>query len=409
MLDVKTPTEVENILQAAFGHIRTGVERIELLDSLDRILAADVVADEYVPGFNRSTVDGYAVIAADTFGASASIPAMLPCMEGTPIGQKPRALEKGHCQYVPTGGEIPEGADAMVMIEDVEEYGDKMRYVLSPTAPGKFLCFRGDDVSPGKRVLQAGKRLRPHDIGTLAALGVENVEVRSKPVVGVLSTGDELIDIQNTPTNAQVRDVNSYTLAAGVRSSGGIPVRYGIINDDYSFIKAAVIRALRECDILLLSGGSSVGALDYVVRVVNELIHLYDNSELLLHGIAIKPGKPTLMSRVQGKPVFGLPGHPMAAYFTYKIFVSPLIAHMMGNNEGHNTQRAVLSTNIPSNHGREELAPVKLSDNEGRWSADPIMAKSGLISVLSDAGGFVRIPRDQEGLTAQEEVTVYLL
>ena len=409
MFNVKSPAEAEKILWDAFAHLRTGVESVALPDSLGRVLASDVVAEEYVPGFDRSTVDGYAVWAADTFGASFSAPAMLARREGAPIGEKPGALEKGQCQYVPTGGEIPRGADAMVMIEDAEDYGDGMQYMLRPTAPGRHISFRGDDVRPGRRVLRAGRQICPQDIGTLAALGIQSVRARMRPVVGILSTGDELIELRASPLSAQVRDVNTYTLSAGVLASGGEPVRYGILQDDFARIKAAVTDALRACDLLLLSGGSSVGEADHARRVIDELVHQSDGSKVLLHGIAIKPGKPTLVSSIQGKPVFGLPGHPMAAYFMYKIFVGPLIAQMMGVQERHFTQRAELSANIPSNAGREELTPVRLWESDGRWRAEPIMGKSGLISILSEAGGYVRIPRDQEGLTAHTEVTVYLL
>jgi len=400
---------VERIVHSAFGHLRTGVESVDLLASLGRILASDIVADQYVPTFDRSTVDGYAVRASDTFGASFAIPAILPCMDGTPIGGQPEPLISGQCQYVPTGGEIPQGADAMVMIEDVEDFGDGMRYVMSPTAPGRYISFMGDDVSPGKIVMQAGRKIRPQDIGTLAALGIQNVDVHVKPVVSILSTGDELVEIHASPENAQIRDVNTYTLSAGVTSSGAESVRYGIIKDDYSLIKASMINALRDSDMLLISGGSSVGTLDLARQVIDELVTQYEDSRVLLHGIAIKPGKPTLIASIQGKPVFGLPGHPMAAFFMFKLFVGPLIARMMGNKERHLTQNAILTINIPSNTGREELVPVRLAEGAGRLQAEPISGKSGLISILSEAGGYIRIPRDQEGLLSNTEVTVYLL
>ena len=409
MLHVKSPAEVEKAIQDAFGRLRTEAESVELFASLGRVAAWDITAEQYVPGFDRSTVDGYAVLAANTFGASPATPAMLACTDGAFIGENPGPLNHDQCQYVPTGGAIPPGADAMVMIEDVEDYGDGMRYILCPTAPGKYISFKGDDVSPGKCVLRAGKPISAQDVGTLAALGIQTVAVRVKPLVGILSTGDELVDIHIIPQNAQIRDVNTYTLSAGVLASGGVPVRYGIIRDDYEQIKAAVEKALRECDILLISGGSSVGVLDYIRQVVDDLVRGHADSAVLLHGIAIKPGKPTLVSGIQGKPVFGLPGHPMAAYFMYKIFVNPLMMQMMGCKERRYTQKAVLSVNIPSNNGREELVPVRLTENDGFLKADPLVGKSGLISILSEAGGYVRIPRDQEGVTANTEVTVYML
>ena len=410
MLNVKSTAEADQILRDVFGHLRTGAESVLLPDSLGRTLASDIVAEQYVPDFNRSAVDGFAVRASDTFGAGFATPAMLPFAEGASVGEKPKALDQGQCQYVPTGGEIPRGADAMVMIEDVEDYGDGQKYILQPTAPGRHIIFRGDDVSPGKRVLPSGRVLRPQDIGTLAALGIRAVEARVKPVVGIVSTGDELVDIHVAPQRAQVRDINTHALSAGVLSSGGKPVRYGIIPDDHTRIKNAVASALHDCDMLLLSGGSSVGSLDYARRVIGELARESGHSEILLHGIAVKPGKPTLICSIRGKPVFGLPGHPMAAFFMYKRFVSPLLSNMMGRNENHPTQRAVLSVNIPSNTGREELVPVRLTEHAGGgWTADPIMGKSGLISILSEAAGYIRIPREQEGLMAGAEITAHLL
>jgi molybdopterin molybdotransferase len=408
MLNVKSTNEVESILREKFSKIRTKVETISIFEALHRVLSSDIIGNEFVPGFDRSTVDGLAVKAADTFGASDSTPTMLAYKGEVRMGEKSEAIEKDQCIYVQTGGQLPEGADSMVMIEYVEDHGDGMRYILSPTAPGRFISFKGDDISPGKTILKSGKKLLSHDIGTLAALGINEVEVMAKPKVAIISTGDEIVDITVTPKGAQIRDVNTYLLYSSVLEFGGEPIVLGVIKDDFSILKATISNALESCDMLLVSGGSSAGMLDHASKAIKELAVELENSELLLHGIAIKPGKPTSVSTLLGKPVFGLPGHPAAAYFIFNIFVGGVITSMLGSTSAMKTYKANLTTNIPSNHGREDCIPVELTGTFDCLQATPIVGKSGLISLFGKSQGYLRIPRDIEGLMANTEVTIYL-
>ncbi len=404
MFSVKKPAEALELILSTFGR-ELPYENIRIAQALGRALANDVIAQENVPQFDRSTVDGYAVVAADTFGCGESIPAMLRMAGEVLIGQKPGVrVDFGECVYVPTGGEIPLGADAMVMMEYTEDYGDGLRYISKPSAPGAHIVFKGDDVKVGKRVLEKGRVLRPQDIGVLAALGYPCVDVRKKPVVGILSTGDELAEIDEVLQDSQVRDINSYTLCAGVIQAGGEPVSFGICPDIYDKLKIAVADAIKCCDLLLVSGGSSVGTRDSTHQVIGEL------GSVLLHGIAVKPGKPTIVGTVENKPIFGLPGHPVSAYFSFCQFVRPLIDAMLGAKEGlPRIVQARLTDNLPSNHGREEYVSVKLFAGEDGYIAKPVYGKSGMITVLADADGYVRIERDCEGLMANTQVDVLIM
>lgn len=404
MFSVKKPAEALELILTEFGRVLPS-ESIGTSQAIGRALACDVIAQENIPQFSRSSVDGYAVVAADTFGCGESIPAMLRMAGEVLIGQKPgMRVNCGECVYVPTGGEIPSGADAMVMVEYTEDYGDGLRYISKPSAPGAHIVFKGDDVKIGKRVLEQGRVLRPQDIGVLAALGYPCVEVRKKPVVGILSTGDELVEIDNALRDSQVRDINTYTLCAGVTQAGGEPVSFGICRDEYDTLKTIVTNAIKRCDLLLVSGGSSVGNRDATHQVIGEL------GSVLLHGIAVKPGKPTIVGVVENKPVFGLPGHPVSAYFSFSQFVRPLIGVMLGaRKEFPRIVQARLSANLPSNHGREEYVSVRLVTGENGYAAKPVYGNSGMITVLADADGYVRIERDCEGLMAGVQVDVLLL
>jgi len=397
-LTVKTPEEAAEIIHGRFPVGEVPVEQVAMGDALGRVLAEDILAEEYVPGFDRSTVDGYAVIASDTFGCSDSLPAVLTLSGEILMGAAASvSLTPGSCAAVSTGGDLPEGADAVVMLEHTEDYGDGLIGILSPAAPGKNMIFKGDDVSPGDRALKAGTVVSPHDIGILSALGRCVVSVRRKVVVGVISTGDELVDPSQTPGRGQIRDVNTPMLAAAVESFGASVKSYGIFRDDEELIRKAVLKAADECGIVLISGGSSAGMRDLTARIIES------EGEILLHGIAMKPGKPTIVGAIGDKPVFGLPGHPVAAYFVTELFVRPLIARLMRAEVKRRTTIARISEAVSSNHGRAEYMPVFL-DEEG--TARPIRGKSGLISCLAGADGYICIPRDSEGLAAGAVVEV---
>lgn len=402
MLYVKTPEEVLGIIRDSFP-IRLPSERIGISEACGRILSADVTAEEYVPDFNRSTVDGYALRASDTFGSSESIPAILPLTGDIPMGASAAApLHSGACMSVPTGGDVPQGADAVAMLEYTENYGDGTIGVLRPAAPGENIIFRGDDVKPGDTLLSAGSRLHPHHIGALAALGITRVHVSKKPVVGIISTGDELVDSEEKPNKGQIRDVNSELLAAFINQIGGTAKAYGILRDDETLLNKTLLAALAASDMVLVSGGSSVGTKDATARVIEQ------NGSILLHGIAMKPGKPTILGTVDSKPVFGLPGHPVAAYFVAQLFVRPLLNSLCGHRHTIHTISARLDTAISSNHGRAEYIGVRLANGPDMPLACPVRGKSGLITILSGTDGYICIPRNCEGLPRHSVVPVTL-
>ena len=405
MLTVKTSTEAEKIISDTFAKVSTNVEEVSILDSVGRVLAEDIVSKENVPDFNRSTVDGFAVKAEDTFGCSDSIPAILDYVGEVLMGEAPKfELKKGQCAYVPTGGELPDGADAMVMIEFSEDYGDGTRAMLKPSAPGQHVTFKGDDVKEGQTVLKSGTRLSARHIATLASLGYSKVKVYKKLKVSVISTGDELIDVTENPVGAQIRDINSYELCGALLELGCEVERVGIIVDELPLLEKAVKDALANSDMLIVSGGSSVGVKDATFKVYDKL------GEVLFHGIAIKPGKPTILANIDGKPCFGLPGHPLAAFYVFNLFVKPLVIKMSGDLGTSKSLKKVLpvTLSIPSNHGREECMGVRFVIKDGKEMAEPVYAKSGLVSSLSTIDGFIRIGRDCEGISQGEEVEVEL-
>ena len=403
MLQVKTPEEVLCLIHDKFRPVSELTEFIPISAAAGRILSEDIIAEEYVPDFNRSTVDGYAVRAADTFGCSDAIPAILSLQGEIRMGEDAEfALLRENCAYVPTGGALPEGADCAVMLEYTEDYGDGTIGILKPGAPGMNVIFRGDDVYPGKVVLQAGRVLTAQDIGALAAVGKTSVPVSRRLNVGIISTGYELVPPEQKPLPGQVRDVNTALLSALLTEQGAEVHSYGIIVDDEDLLRETVTRAVQECDAVLLSGGSSVGVKDASCRIIESL------GELLLHGIALKPGKPTIMGRSGNKPLIGLPGHPVAAFVVARLFVVPLLDLLSGRERPLWSVTAELSESVGANHGRAQVNPCRLLRQDGRVLALPIRSKSGLITQLAGADGFFCIERDCEGLPKGAPVQVYL-
>ncbi len=407
MLHVASPGEVLRLCASRFGHLSAGDETVSIFDAGGRVLFEDIDARENIPGFDRSTVDGFAVRAADTFGCSAAIPAQLHYKGAILMGEGAvTSVGSGECAAVPTGGMLPEGADAVVMVEDTEDYGDGCRYILKPVSPGANLALKGDEASPGKTVIPAGTVLLACHIGALAALGVSLVRVWAKPVAGILSTGDEIVPVDAPLSGAKVRDVNIHMLYRLAEIAGARPLPLGICSDGIEALSAAVKAAVPKCDILLISGGSSAGEMDVTAKVIAAL------GEVTVHGIAAKPGKPTIIGEIEGKPVFGLPGHPVSAYFSFLNFVMPVITAMAKRCATPRTSPCVLGADIPSNHGREEYIPVRLSTPAQKGKppeAMPVRLKSGLIALLGEADGYIVAGRDSEGLFKGERVEMYPL
>lgn len=400
MLSVKTPEEVLALIESEFIPLMQ-TETVSLTSAMGRTLAEDISAEEFVPDFDRSTVDGYAVRAKDTFGCTDAIPAILPLQGEVLMGQGAAfALNKECCGAVPTGGAVPEGADSVVMLEYTEDYGDGTIGILKSVAPGQNMIFRGDDVDPGKVILTKGSVLSSQDIGALAAIGRVQVPVAGKLTVGVISTGDELVPPEEKPGPGQVRDVNSPMLEAMLSAFGVNVINYGIVVDDETLLSGKVTEAVSACDAVLLSGGSSVGVKDAACRIIESM------GKLLLHGIAIKPGKPTILGKTGNKPLVGLPGHPVAAYFITKLFVLPLLSRLMGRRQENYTTTARITENISANHGRAQYHCCRLERKDGQLYAYPIRGKSGLITTLAGSDGYFCIDRDCEGLPKGAEVQV---
>ena len=400
MLHVKTPEEVLALIEQEFEEI-AGTELVSLSVAMGRCLAEDIAATEYVPDFDRSTVDGYAVRARDTFGCTDAIPAILPLQGEVFMGEGAEfPLNPEECVAVPTGGAIPQGADSVVMVEYTEDYGDGTIGISKSVAPGQNMIFRGDDVHPGKVILQKGRVLSSQDIGALAAIGRVQVPVRKKLTVGILSTGDELVPPEVTPKAGQVRNVNGPMLEAMLNAFGVEVINYGIVIDEEALLSATVTKAVSECDAVLLSGGSSVGVKDAACRIIESM------GRLLLHGIAIKPGKPTILGKAGAKPLVGLPGHPVAAYFITKLFVLPLLSRLMGRVQEVYTTTAKITESVSANHGRAQYHCCRLERRNGELFAYPIRGKSGLITTLAGADGYFCIDRDCEGLPKGAEIQV---
>lgn len=401
MLSVKTPEEVLRIIESEFAPLPGRAEAVPFTAAVGRVLAEDVTAAEFVPAFDRSTVDGYAVRARDTFGCSDAIPAILSLSGQVLMGQGAETpVEPDCCIAVPTGGAVPAGADSVVMLEYTEDYGDGSIGIAKAAAPGQNMIFKGDDVFPGKPVLEKGRLLTDRDIGALAAIGCVNVPVVKKPRVGIISTGDELVPPEQAPGPGQIRDVNGPMLQAMFMAAGAEVEYYGIIKDERERLSAAVKAAEAACDMVVISGGSSVGVKDATCEIIESM------GTLLLHGIAIKPGKPTILGKFGEKPIIGLPGHPVAAYFVTKLFILSLLSRLMGQKVRTFTVSAYLAESVSANHGRAQYQCVRLIEEQGRLVAYPIRSKSGLITTLAGADGFFCIGRDCEGLPENAEIQV---
>ena len=381
-------------------------ETVSLSDALGRICSEDLFSSEYVPGFDRSSVDGYAVRSGDTFGCSESMPALLHLSGEVRMGEdRTASVKKGQCIYTPTGGALAEGADAVVMIEHTETFDKETIGVEKAPAPGENIVFRGDDIRPGDPVLKKGQRISPADIGLLSSLGILSVPVFRKLRIAVLSTGDELVPSDTRPGPGQVRNINSALLCAMIRSSNAEPVDLGIVPDERETLLRSLKNAVSDekTDLVLLSGGSSAGILDNTAGILSELGTVH------FHGIAVKPGKPTLFGTVLEKPVFGLPGHPGAAYFIYEIFVKEALSALHGIPSVRIPVRARLMETINKNHGREQYGAVLLEQSVGELLAYPVRSKSGLISGLSGCNAYYVLDRNCEGVKAGAEISVFLI
>lgn len=383
---------------------------IEIDEALGRILAEDIVAGEDLPPFARSTVDGYAVRAADTFSASDTMPAYLNLTGEVFMGQSAdMVLTKGSAVNIPTGGMLPEGADAVVMFEHVQVVDATMIEIMKSVGPGENVIQQGEDAKRGTTVLKRGRRLRPQDVGACAGIGVTRIAVFEKPVISIISTGDEIIPAAATPKPGQIRDINSYLLKGMITNAGGTAVRKGIFRDDYQDIRAAVEEAMKGSAMVLVSGGTSVGTKDLIAGIIADI----GNPGLLFHGVSLKPGKPLIGGIIQGVPIFGLPGHPAAVSICFELFILPLLQRLSGHDDPsagllRPIVYARLTKNIASTQGREEHVRVILEKREDGLWAIPVISKSGLVTTMVRTDGTVVIPLSQNGVEQGQLVEVRL-
>jgi len=403
LFTVLPPSEALAAMCAAVP-VNLATERIALADALDRVLARSVRADQTLPAFARATMDGFAVRAADTHGASESAPAYLELIGEVLMGTVPTlVVAPGTAARIHTGAMIPAGADAVVMVEETNARGSQIE-VLTSVAAGEDVLAVGEDIVAGAQAVPCGRRLRPADVGALAALGYASLDVYRRPRIAILSTGDEVVPIEQQPQLAQVRDINSLTIAATVRRVGGDPVLCGIVRDDERELESRARAALDAADALVLSAGSSVSARDYTAGVVERL----GSPGIIAHGLAIKPGKPTVLAVCEGKPVIGLPGNPASALVVAWRMLAPLVRHLGGEHVRATSDRreAILAANVASRPGREDYLPVHLEDRAGVLHATPIFGASNLIFTLVRADALLCVPIDRSGLASGERVDV---
>ncbi|MEW6108697.1 MAG: gephyrin-like molybdotransferase Glp [Nitrospirota bacterium] len=383
---------------------------VNIEDSIGMICSQDVISNEDLPHFPRSTVDGYAVKAKDTFGATEAVPCYLDLSEEILMGEEADfVLNKMEASRIPTGGMLPEGSNAVVMFEYVQPVDDKTIEVVKAVAPGENVIQPGEDVGRGEILIRKGRRLRPQDIGACAGTGVTGICVYEKIPVAVISTGDEIVPPKSSPGTGQVRDINSYVLSGMIHAAGCAPCIKGIFRDDYDIIRSVIESSMKEAAVIIVSGGTSVGTKDIIAGIIDDI----GNPGVIFHGVSLKPGKPVIGGVIDGIPVFGLPGHPAAVSVCFEVFILPVLNILSGLREkfpqySRRIVKAKLSKNISSPPGREEHIRVLLEErDDGIWAV-PVLGKSGLITTLVRADGTVVIPLNRNGMEEGEVVDVRL-
>ena len=404
--NVVSEEEALNIISETASGCSLGTETIPILEAEGRVLAQEVVAKEDVPAFNRSTVDGYAVLSNDSHGATETIPAILDMKGAIDMGQVvTQTLASLETMYVPTGGMLPHGADSVVMIEDAEVLDEETIAAYRAVTAGDNVIHKGDDIKKDAVALEKNRQLSSVDIGVLSALGIHEVKVRQRMKVTILSTGDEIVPLTAEADLGQIYDINGNVVSVLSRKLGLDVVHKGIVKDDYQALYDAVKKGTESSDLVILSGGSSVGTRDFTYDVIDNL----DDSEMLLKGIAVKPGKPTILGKGNGSIIFGLPGHPVSSIMIFRLFVQPLIEQITGAKAAKVPFSGILTENVHGAPGRTTYQMVTVEVKGDQMVVSPVYGRSGMISMLADAQGYVRIPPTSEGLEAGSSVVGYYL
>ncbi len=406
MLEVLTVKQALKVMESNIEREEQRVEKVSILESLNRVSAADIRATSALPPFNRSSMDGYAVKAKDTFGASESMPALLKVTGEILMGSPPpSSIQEGEAMSISTGGMLPEGSNAVVMVEYTEDLGAGEVAIYRPVAPGENVLLAGDDLKEDETILKQGERVSSLHIALLAAQGVSELEVLKRPLIGIISTGDELVDINVLPSPGKIRDVNSYALAALVHETGAVARCYGLVNDDAASLKNVLDMAVNECHLVLVSGGSSVGNRDITAETIDSL----GKPGVLVHGVSMRPGKPTIFGIIGNIPVFGLSGNPSSAMITFDILVKKALLYKTGLPWREKLEvEAKIARNLPSAQGREDYLHVVLENREGVLWAVPIFSPAGFLMTMLKTRGLVKIEQNLEGLKEGQMVKVQL-
>jgi len=404
---VVTPEEARRLLLDTHP---VETEKIRTTQARGRVVAEDLYSRVDLPHFHRAAMDGYAVKAQDTFGASTSLPAYLKLVGTVEMGKEvTRTLGKGEAMRISTGGMLPPESDGVVMVEYTEEVANQMVEVQRGVSPRQNTIQIGDDIKKGELVFRRGRRLRAHDLGALTGIGVSTLTVHRKPRVALISTGDEIIEAEEEPLPGQVRNINQHSLAGLIAECGAELQDLGVFRDHKDTLSQALEKALESADLVLLSGGSSMGVRDIALEAIFSL----RDARVIFHGISVSPGKPTIFAKAAGKPLLGLPGYPVSALVIFDLFAAPLIRKLGGEDATTSSQfqkitRAVLKTNVASQTGREDYVRVSLTRINGTLYAEALPSKSGAIFTLVKADGMVKIDLNQEGIEQGEEVEVIL-
>ncbi|SHH84259.1 molybdopterin molybdotransferase MoeA [Clostridium grantii] len=406
LFKVATIEQVKDIINDNF-QFKVQEETIAIEEALDRITSSEIFSQDSLPHFNRSTVDGYAVNSRDTYGASETIPSIMNLNGEILMGMEAtQNLDfPGECTYVSTGAMLPDGADGVVMIEYTDLLDQNTVLVKTSVAPLENVVQIGDDVFEGELIINKGQKLNSYHLGLLSGVGIKEVKVYKKPMVGVISTGDEIVAHEKQPRKGEIRDVNSILLSSMVKENFCSVINYGVISDEFNLLRDKVENALKQCDLLLISGGTSVGKKDQTIKVINSI----ENSKFLIHGVALKPGKPTIIAKVNEKAVFGLPGHPLAAAVVFNRIVKDYIYKGFNYKENKYPLKGEFKINYHKAKGREEFLLVNINNVNGKLEIQPILTKSGIISSIAKAQGYVIIEMNKEGLKEGEIIEVYTL
>ncbi|ADQ46672.1 molybdenum cofactor synthesis domain protein [Caldicellulosiruptor kronotskyensis 2002] len=401
---LKTYFEVFEILKDEFCNFNLPSEKVSIQEAVFRICAQDIIAEIDVPHFDKSTVDGYALRCEETFEANDENPAVFEIVGEVKTGKVPNfQIQKGQAARIFTGGCIPQNANAIVMIENTIEEDGKL-YVFKPAKPGENILRKGEDIKKDSIVIKKYQKLEPAQIGVLAAIGKKEVEVFKKIRVGIVSTGDEIISQDEKLDSAKIYDVNSFTLFTSCYKEYALPKMYGIVKDDFEALKDLLSIALQENDIVLISGGSSVGTYDNTLKAIESL----KDSKVLVDGVSIKPGKPTIIAKVGIKAVFGLPGHPVSCLFIFNFFVKKLMDIILHQQDTSRKVLAKMKTSIATSSGRTEFVFVKLHFGD-EILAEPLYGKSGSINLLNNASGYIRVDATKTGIRSGDIVEVILI